>query len=58
MLQRALAHAEKRITESGASVTCGPMPDIMGDELRITQLFQHLIANAVKFKERSLPRSP
>jgi len=44
------------IKESGAIVTYGQLPTISGDRTQIYQLFQLLIANAIKFKGDTPPR--
>ncbi|HEV7814808.1 MAG TPA: MASE4 domain-containing protein [Janthinobacterium sp.] len=42
------------LEESGAQVECGALPVVMGDAVQLTQLFQNLLANAIKFR-RNLP---
>jgi signal transduction histidine kinase len=37
------------IDERGAQVTSGPLPELVGDEPRILQVVQNLVANAIKF---------
>jgi light-regulated signal transduction histidine kinase (bacteriophytochrome) len=37
------------IDEKGARVTHDPLPTVMADYLQLTQLFQNLIGNAIKF---------
>jgi chemotaxis family two-component system sensor kinase Cph1 len=37
------------IREKGAEVEVGPLPTVMADNSQMTQLFQNLIANAIKF---------
>jgi PAS domain S-box-containing protein len=51
--QRALRVA---IGESGARIECGPLPVVMGDAAQLTQLFQNLLANAIKFHGQAPPR--
>ncbi|GDY23393.1 hypothetical protein LBMAG56_47400 [Verrucomicrobiota bacterium] len=43
------------IRDAGATVTCGPLPRIRGDEVQWVQLFQNLIGNAVKFHGERAP---
>jgi signal transduction histidine kinase len=38
------------IEESGAKVTADELPTVMGDESQLVQLFQNLMANAIKFR--------
>jgi signal transduction histidine kinase len=38
------------IEESAATVTHDPLPTVMGDESQLTQLFQNLIGNAIKYR--------
>jgi chemotaxis family two-component system sensor kinase Cph1 len=46
----ALAHLERSIRETGATIAIGDLPDIMGDRDRLAELFEHLIGNALKFR--------
>ncbi|HYV30075.1 MAG TPA: ATP-binding protein, partial [Candidatus Binatia bacterium] len=41
--------------ESGATVTRDPLPRLMADSIQLTQLFQNLIANALKFRTEKPP---
>jgi light-regulated signal transduction histidine kinase (bacteriophytochrome) len=43
------------ITESGTHVTYDPLPTVMGDATQLMQLFQNLIANAIKFRRDKGP---
>ncbi len=49
-LGAALANLQESIKESGAKVTHDPLPVVIADGLRLTQVFQNLIANAIKFR--------
>ena len=49
VLSDALANLKPAIEESGAVITHEPLPIVRGDEVQLIQLFQNLIANAVKF---------
>jgi PAS domain S-box-containing protein len=47
---RALANCMASIRETGAAVTCGDLPTVMGDPTQLVQLLQNLIGNAIKFR--------
>jgi PAS domain S-box-containing protein len=51
-----LINLQVAITESRAEVTHDPLPTISADEGQITQIFQNLISNAVKFHRSEPPR--
>jgi two-component system sensor kinase FixL len=44
-----LSDLDERIRMSGGSLTVGPLPTILANPLQMRQLFQNLIANALKF---------
>ncbi|KIL99537.1 diguanylate cyclase/phosphodiesterase (GGDEF & EAL domains) with PAS/PAC sensor(s) [Paramagnetospirillum magnetotacticum MS-1] len=44
-----------RISKAGAEVDVSPLPPIIGDQLQITQLFQNLIGNAIKYRSADRP---
>jgi two-component system, chemotaxis family, sensor kinase Cph1 len=50
-LERSLSHVRSRISETDAIVTSDPMPTIVADSTQLMQLFQNLIANAIKFRK-------
>jgi light-regulated signal transduction histidine kinase (bacteriophytochrome) len=54
-LQEALANLRLAIAESGAEVTQGSMPTVAADLPQLTQVFQNLIANAIKFCRGTAP---
>jgi light-regulated signal transduction histidine kinase (bacteriophytochrome) len=54
--QSAVANLKMAITESGAELKHGPLPIIMGDGVQLTQLFQNLLANGIKFRRPASPR--
>jgi len=55
-VKRALHNLSGRIAEANASVKCEKLPMVLGDECQLTQLFQNLVGNAIKF--RSPERAP
>lgn len=50
-LSEALADLEVSIAESRAEVTTDRLPEIVGDQIQITHVFENLISNAIKFKK-------
>ena len=52
----ALANLESSIRESAAVVTHDPLPTIRADASQLVQLFQNLVANAVKYRRDEPPR--
>jgi PAS domain S-box-containing protein len=54
-LKQALANLRGAIEESGASVTHDPLPIVLADETQLTQLFQNLVGNAIKYRSQTLP---
>ncbi|HZG39282.1 MAG TPA: ATP-binding protein [Nodosilinea sp.] len=49
----AIANLQLAIEESGAVVTYGDLPQLRADPTQLTQLFQNLISNAVKFRSEA-----
>jgi len=56
VLKEALANLVVAISESGAVVTQDALPTVSGDATQLTQLFQNLIGNALKFREERPPQ--
>ena len=46
----ALKNLESAIAESEAEVLHDDLPTVRGDEIQLTQLFQNLVSNAIKFR--------
>jgi PAS domain S-box-containing protein len=55
-LRVALRSLRSAIADSHAVVTQDPMPLVMADEVQLTQLFQNLIGNAIKYQNPGTPR--
>ena len=54
-LDLAVANLQAAIQESGATVCHVALPTVLADETQLAQLFQNLIANAIKFRGASAP---
>jgi len=46
-----LSDLELPINESSAVINAATLPDVQGDPLQLTQLFQNLLSNAIKFRK-------
>ncbi|HWL53245.1 MAG TPA: ATP-binding protein [Chthoniobacteraceae bacterium] len=55
VVRKVLASLRWRIAEKEAVVTVGALPEVTGDEVQLTQIFQNLISNALKFGKRGEP---
>jgi signal transduction histidine kinase/CheY-like chemotaxis protein len=56
VFQTALANLHAAIEESGAQVVHDPLPSVRGDAVELGQVFQNLLANALKFHGVDPPR--
>lgn len=52
----AIANLEVAIAERSAIITCQDLPTVQADPTQLTQLFQNLISNAIKFGHESAPQ--
>lgn len=55
ILENTLASLDKVIRDNEAVVTCDPLPMLFGHEGQLSQLFQNLISNAIKFRAEERP---
>jgi len=55
-LELALENLQGLIAASQATVTHGPLPEIVGNRTQIVQLFQNLVANAIQYRSQQRPR--
>ncbi|QLE58052.1 ATP-binding protein [Nostoc sp. TCL26-01] len=55
-LEKALSNLRQKIAETGATVTHDPLPTVMAGSTQLMQLFQNLIANAIKFRSEQPPQ--
>jgi PAS domain S-box-containing protein len=55
-LQQAIRNLRGAIEGSGALVTHDALPSVMADEMQLTQLFQNLVGNAIKYRRAGVPR--
>ncbi len=49
VVDAALANLDHHLEDTGATVHRGPLPVVLGDETQLTQLFENLLSNALKF---------
>ncbi len=52
VLKQVMDNLEMAIAESGAAVTCEPLPAVYGHAAHFVQVFQNLIGNAIKYREK------
>lgn len=56
VLDAALANLDFAIRDAHASIDVDPLPTVLGDQRQLTQVFQNLIGNALKFSGGESPR--
>lgn len=54
-VDEAISSLNLKIVESQASVTSDELPEVLGDALQITLVFQNLIDNAIKYRNEARP---
>jgi light-regulated signal transduction histidine kinase (bacteriophytochrome) len=55
-LKHVVSNLQAAIDETGAVVTCGPLPVVMARAVQLRQVFQNLVANAIKFHDGKPPK--
>jgi PAS domain S-box-containing protein len=55
LVNQVLANLKVSIEESGAQILLGALPTVKGDATQLTQLFQNVIENAIKFRNNEPP---
>lgn len=56
LIKSVLDNLKVAIEKNGAEITYNNLPEVMGDSTQLTQLFQNLISNAIKFRSDISPR--
>jgi PAS domain S-box-containing protein len=56
ILQNVLHNLQMSIEQSNAIITHQPLPQVNADPSQLTQLFQNLISNALKFRQEASPK--
>ncbi|PZS36194.1 MAG: histidine kinase, partial [Pseudonocardiales bacterium] len=54
--RRVLGALSTQVAEAGATVTIGDLPTVRGNQRELSQLFQNLISNALKFRGEQPPQ--
>lgn len=55
VLNGVLSNLDVLIKENGAVITHDPLPTVMADSTQLSQVFQNLISNAIKFRGEETP---
>ncbi|HEX5227979.1 MAG TPA: CHASE3 domain-containing protein [Bryobacteraceae bacterium] len=56
VVRDAITNLQSSITEAGADVAQDPLPVLKADPLQLTQVFENLIGNAIKYRSEQPPR--
>jgi light-regulated signal transduction histidine kinase (bacteriophytochrome) len=54
--ESAIVNLRGAIEQSGAQVTHDPLPRVLADQMQLTQLFQNLVGNAIKYQKPGTPK--
>ena len=55
IIRKVFANLQASIDETGAQITSDSLPPVFGYEAQLTQLFQNLISNAIKYRSQRTP---
>lgn len=55
VFDNAIANLQAAIEESGADIRHEPLPEVLADATQLSQIFQNLIGNAIKFRGNNPP---
>jgi PAS domain S-box-containing protein len=50
VIDHAVSLLDASVRESGAEITCGELPDVLGERTQLVQLLLNLIGNAIKYR--------
>ncbi len=56
LLDELVASMQHQIRERDVTVTVSPLPEVVGERLRLSQIFGNLIDNAIKYMPERIPR--
>jgi two-component system CheB/CheR fusion protein len=56
VLGKVLLNLQAAVAHSGAMITSGPLPTLVAEEVVLTQLFQNLISNSIKYRGKETPQ--
>jgi PAS domain S-box-containing protein len=56
IVREAIGNLQSSISECGAEIVVGQLPAVRGNALHLTQLFENLIGNALKYRSAQRPR--
>lgn len=56
ILAKALLNLQAAIAQSGAIISSDTLPTVVAEEVLLTQLFQNLISNSIKYRGKEIPR--
>lgn len=55
IVNKAILTLADQIENSNTEIIVGDLPTVYGDSQELTELFQHLISNSIKFRKKDLP---